>query len=123
MTLLRERVARRGIGAIEPCLPSPAKVPPSGRERLREIVETSGRRDRRRRRRKLSAKRGLTVRVVSWNRIGWGVDIDPGNGRHKAYAVGSREAAEAEAERIRSGGRAPTRQQVARLVKGRPRAQ
>ena len=29
MTLLRERVARRGVGAIEPCLPSSAKAPPA----------------------------------------------------------------------------------------------
>ena len=37
MALLRERVARRGIGAIEPCLPSPAKPPPSGPGWLHEI--------------------------------------------------------------------------------------
>jgi hypothetical protein len=37
MVLLRERVARRGIGAIEPCLPSPAKAPPSGPGWLHEI--------------------------------------------------------------------------------------
>jgi hypothetical protein len=30
MTLLRERITRRGIGAVEPCLPSPAKESPSG---------------------------------------------------------------------------------------------
>ena len=30
MVLLRERIARRGVGAIEPCLPSPAKRPPAG---------------------------------------------------------------------------------------------
>ena len=28
MVLLRDRVARRGVGAIEPYLPSPAKRPP-----------------------------------------------------------------------------------------------
>ncbi|HEU0062580.1 MAG TPA: hypothetical protein VFR19_22045 [Hyphomicrobiaceae bacterium] len=37
MVLLRERVARRGIGAIEPCLPSPAKAPPSGPGWIHEI--------------------------------------------------------------------------------------
>jgi hypothetical protein len=30
MVLLRERVARRGIGAIESCLPSPAQHPSAG---------------------------------------------------------------------------------------------
>jgi hypothetical protein len=30
MVLLREREVRRCIGAIEPCLPSPAKEPPPG---------------------------------------------------------------------------------------------
>ena len=37
MSLLRDREARRGIGAIEPCLPSPAKAPPSGPGWLHEI--------------------------------------------------------------------------------------
>jgi ATP-dependent DNA ligase len=37
MVLLRERVARRGIGAVEPCLPSPAKEPPSGPGWIHEI--------------------------------------------------------------------------------------
>jgi bifunctional non-homologous end joining protein LigD len=37
MILLRERIARRGIGAIEPCLPSPAKAPPSGPGWIHEI--------------------------------------------------------------------------------------
>jgi hypothetical protein len=37
MVLLRERVARRGIGAIEPCLPSPAKQPPAGPGWMHEI--------------------------------------------------------------------------------------
>jgi bifunctional non-homologous end joining protein LigD len=37
MVLLRERVTRRGIGAIEPCLPSPAKAPPSGPGWIHEI--------------------------------------------------------------------------------------
>lgn len=37
MVLLRERLARRGIGAIEPCLPSPAKAPPSGPGWIHEI--------------------------------------------------------------------------------------
>jgi bifunctional non-homologous end joining protein LigD len=37
MVLLRERPARRGIGALEPCLPSPAKRPPIGRGWIHEI--------------------------------------------------------------------------------------
>ena len=37
MVLLRERVARRGVGAIEPCLPSPAKRPLAGPGWIHEI--------------------------------------------------------------------------------------
>jgi len=37
MVLLRERAARRSIGAIEPCLPSPAKQPPAGPGWIHEI--------------------------------------------------------------------------------------
>jgi bifunctional non-homologous end joining protein LigD len=37
MVLLRERIARRNVGAIDPCLPSPAKRPPSGSEWIHEI--------------------------------------------------------------------------------------
>jgi hypothetical protein len=37
MSLLRERVARHGIGVIEPCLPSPAKAPPAGAGWIHEI--------------------------------------------------------------------------------------
>jgi ATP-dependent DNA ligase len=37
MVLFRERVARRGIGAIEPCLPFPAKQPPSGPGWIHEV--------------------------------------------------------------------------------------
>ena len=37
MVLLRDRVARRGGGAIEPCLPSPAKQPPAGPGWIHEI--------------------------------------------------------------------------------------
>ena len=36
MSLLRERT-RPGLGIIEPCLPSPAKAPPSGPGWLHEI--------------------------------------------------------------------------------------
>jgi bifunctional non-homologous end joining protein LigD len=36
MVLLRERKSRL-IGFIEPCLPSPAKVPPSGPDWIHEI--------------------------------------------------------------------------------------
>lgn len=58
------------------------------------------------------------MRVISWEGVGWGIDIEYVNGRHKAYAVGLREAAEKEVQRIRSGGRAPTRKQVAQLLRG-----
>ena len=37
MVLLRERVARQRVGAIEPCLPSPAKRPPAGPGWIHEI--------------------------------------------------------------------------------------
>lgn len=37
MVLLPERVARRGIGAIMPCLPRPAKKPPDGPGWIHEI--------------------------------------------------------------------------------------
>jgi bifunctional non-homologous end joining protein LigD len=37
MVLLRDRVALRGVGAIEPCLPTPAKAPPSGPGWIHEI--------------------------------------------------------------------------------------
>jgi len=37
MVLLRERMARRGSGAIEVSLPSPAKRPPSGPGWIHEI--------------------------------------------------------------------------------------
>lgn len=37
MVLLRERIARRRLGAVEPCLPSPAKHPPAGPGWIHEI--------------------------------------------------------------------------------------
>jgi bifunctional non-homologous end joining protein LigD len=37
MVLLRERIARRRLGAVEPCLPSPAKRPPAGPGWIHEI--------------------------------------------------------------------------------------
>jgi len=37
MVLLRDRVAHRGVGAIERCLPSPAKRPPPGPGWIHEI--------------------------------------------------------------------------------------
>ena len=37
MVLLRDRVARRSVGAIEPCLPSPVKRPPAGPGWIHEI--------------------------------------------------------------------------------------
>jgi hypothetical protein len=71
----------------------------------------------RKRRHKQLAKRGRTVSVISWQGVGWGIDIDNGRGRHKGYAVGPREAAEKEAQRIRSGGRARTRVQAHSALK------
>jgi hypothetical protein len=72
---------------------------------------------RRRRRRSAKSRRGRVVRVISWEEFGWGIDIDRGYGRHKAYAVGPREAADKEAQRIRSGGRARTRKQAHAALK------
>jgi hypothetical protein len=57
-------------------------------------------------------KRPASVRVIRWDGIGWGVDIDHGDGKHDAYPVGAQEAAEAEAQRIRSGGTPRTREEV-----------
>jgi ATP-dependent DNA ligase len=37
MVLLHERVMRRRVSAIEPCLPSPGKRPPTGPDWIREI--------------------------------------------------------------------------------------
>jgi hypothetical protein len=51
-------------------------------------------------------KRPATVRVIRWQGskgFGWGVDIDQGNGKHRAYLVGPQEAAKAEAERTITG--------------------
>ena len=58
--------------------------------------------------------------MISWEGFGWGVDIEYSNGRHKAYVVGPRDAAEKEAQRIRSGGRAQTRKQVRLGIEGTP---
>ena len=57
MTLLRERVARRGIGAIEPCLPSPAKEPPSGPGWIHEIKHDGFR--------ILARREGARVRLIT----------------------------------------------------------
>jgi len=51
-----------------------------------------------------ASKRPATVRVIPGEADAWGVAIDHGDGKHDAYPVGPREAAQAEAERIRSGG-------------------
>jgi hypothetical protein len=62
-------------------------------------------------------KRAAAVRVIRWNPFGWGVDIDRGNGQHAAYPVGPQEAAEGEAKRILSGGRARSRSAVLRFAR------
>jgi len=59
----------------------------------------------------------LTVRVIRWDTLGWAVDIDHGNGKHDAYPVGAQEAAEAEAQQIRSGGAPRTREEVGQHLK------
>jgi len=69
---------------------------------------------------KHASKRSVTVRVIRWEGLegfGWGVDIDHGNGKHDAYPVGAQGATEAEAQRIRSGGAARTREEVEQHLK------
>lgn len=66
---------------------------------------------------KHTTKGTASVRVIRWEGIGWGVDIDRGNGKHDAYPVGTQEAAEAEAQCIRSGGVARTREEVEQHLK------
>jgi bifunctional non-homologous end joining protein LigD len=56
MSLLRERV-RPGLGIIEPCLPSPAKAPPSGPGWLHEIKHDGFR--------LLARKDGAGVRLIT----------------------------------------------------------
>ena len=46
---------------------------------------------------------GLNVihaRVIPWTHIKWGVDVEYERGKRSAYAVGSREEAEAEVQRL-----------------------
>jgi len=55
--------------------------------------------------------------VVRWEGFGWGVAFDHSDGKHNAYPVGpSREQAEAEALRLRSGGRPRSPRDVFRLM-------
>lgn len=49
------------------------------------------------------------VRVLPWEGFDWGVDIDHCDGKRHAYAIRAQEAAEAEAQRIRSRDRADAR--------------
>jgi hypothetical protein len=55
--------------------------------------------------------------VIPWEESVWGVDVDHGNGKHDLYPIGPQQTAEAEAERIRSGGRLRTRKELAKLLK------
>jgi ATP-dependent DNA ligase len=57
MVLLRERT-RPGLGIIEPCLPSPAKAPPSGPGWLHEIKHDGFR--------ILARRDGAGVRIIPW---------------------------------------------------------
>ena len=82
-----------------------------------DSVETSEWPERRRRRRKRGIKRARTVNVITWDAVRWGIEIDSGTGRRRAYVVGSREAAEKEVHRIRLGGQPPTRKQLVQLLK------
>ena len=70
--------------------------------------------------RKQRDKQTATARVVRWEGVGWGVTFTHADGTHDAYPVGSsREAAEAEARRLRSGRpRAITPRDVIRLMFG-----
>ena len=54
--------------------------------------------------------------MVPWERFGVGADVDHGDGKHDAYRVGPREAADAEAKRIRSGGPVRSPADVIRLL-------
>ena len=47
--------------------------------------------------------RAATARLIRWDGFRFGVAVDHGDGKHRAYSVGAQEAAEAEAQRIRSG--------------------
>ena len=58
MVLLHERVMRRRVGAIGPCLPSPAKRPPTGPNWIHEIKHDGFR---------LLARRDNGVRLLSRN--------------------------------------------------------
>ena len=65
MVLLREGIARRSVGAIEPCLPSAAKRPPAGPGWIHEIKHDGFR--------LLARRDGGTVRLLSrkGNDLGW----------------------------------------------------
>lgn len=63
-------------------------------------------------------KRPTKARVVRWEGFGWGVSFHHGRGKRGAYPVGPRDAAEAEAERLRSGGLPRSPSDVIRLAEG-----
>lgn len=76
MVLLRERMARRGSGAIEACLPSPAKRPPAGPDWIHEITHDGFR--------LLARRDGEAVRLLSRK----GNDLVAIRRRPRAPAVG-----------------------------------
>lgn len=65
------------------------------------------------------AKRPTSVSacVIPWEGLGWGVEVNLGDGKHDTYPVGSREEAEQEARRLLAGGRPRSPRSIARLVK------
>ena len=69
---------------------------------------------------RMPTQRPATASVIRWEPFGWGVAITYGSGKkHDAYPVGpSREEAETEAKRVRSGGRPRGPRDVIRVLTG-----